>query len=386
MNFTTVLNTKKQNKTILTLTHIAGILGAIIIIQGIIMYSTVSNYNSKIYPNIWIEDINVGEKTKKEAEQAIIQKNKNIISQKIITIKVNDKQYTIDPVKLDMKYDYSDIIDKAFHVSRDYNVFKRFFLIKFPNKKNFKLNNTYNYKIIESTITKIEQENNQKPVNAIIFKSGSDKFVIKKESYGKEIDSKALNQDIKNKLDNLQQEKDLLVQAKFKKTEPKIKESDLKSINTKISSFTTNFKSSNLNRSTNISVAGNAINGTVLMPNDTFSFNDVVGERSSKKGYKMAKVISNGKFVNDLGGGICQVSTTLYNAVVKANIPSVERHRHSIPSSYISLGMDATVAYGLLDYKFKNTLPYPILLESVIYNKNITFNIYSNSNINTKKI
>ncbi|MEL7597687.1 MAG: hypothetical protein AAGU01_05735, partial [Clostridiaceae bacterium] len=86
MNFTTVLNTKKQNKTILKLTHIAGILGAIIIIQGIIMYSTVSNYNSKIYPNIWIEDINVGEKTKKEAEQAIIQKNKNIISQKIITI------------------------------------------------------------------------------------------------------------------------------------------------------------------------------------------------------------------------------------------------------------------------------------------------------------
>lgn len=222
-------------------------------------------------------------------------------------------------------------------------------------------------------------------MDATISKNGTEEFSISIEKYGYKLDSQKLEQDIKTRLDNIEQEQNLVVQANLNKVNPKVKESDLKSIKTIISSFTTNFKTSNENRSTNIAVASNTISGKLLMPGDTFSFNDVVGERSVDRGYKMSKGIVNGKLVDDIGGGVCQVSTTLYNAVLRANIPSEERYHHSLPSSYIGLGMDATVAYGLLDYKFKNTLQYPIYIESVIQNKNITFNIYSNSSLNDKK-
>ena len=121
------------------------------------------------------------------------------------------------------------------------------------------------------------------------------------------------------------------------------------------------------------------------MPGESFSFNNTVGESSTEKGYKMAPVIVGTKVELAFWGGICQVSTTLYNAILRANIPSTERYKHSLPSHYIGLGMDATVAYGLLDYKFKNTNSYPIYIESITQNKNVTFNIYSNSSLNNKK-
>lgn len=386
MNSDNVIETEKQKKRNLRPVYIVtGIIGTILCIQGSIMYSTISKYNAKIYPEVWIEDINVGGKTKEEAKNAIIEKHDNLVAEKIINIKVNDKNYNIDTSKLNMKYDYSKIVDEAFDVGRNDNIFKKYSYIKSPVRKDFKLSHTYTYDVVDSIIKNIEQENNEKPIDASIRKNDSDGFIINKEKYGYELDSQKLLQDIKVKLDNIEQEQDLLVQADLKRINPRVKESDLNQIDYKISSFTTNFKSSNENRSTNIRVASDSINGKLLMPGDSFSFNDVVGERSAERGYKMAKVILNGKFVEDLGGGVCQVSTTLYNAVLRANIPSVQRTRHSLPSTYVGLGMDATVAYGLLDYKFKNTLSYPIYIESLIKDKNITFNVYANSSLSSKK-
>ncbi|QAA32795.1 VanW family protein [Clostridium manihotivorum] len=386
MNYDHVIETEKQKKRNLRPVYIiTGIIGTILCIQGSIMYSAISKYNAKIYPETWIEDINVGGKTKEEAKSAIIEKHDNLIAEKIINIKVNDKNYNIDTSKLNMKYDYSKIVDEAFNVGRNDNILKKYSYIKSSVRKDFKLSHTYTYDVVDSIIKNIEQENNEKPVDATIRKNDADGFIINKEKYGYELDSQKLKQDIKVKLDNIEQEQNLLVQADLKRIDPSIKESDLNQIDYKISSFTTNFKSSNENRSTNISVASHAIDGRLLMPGDSFSFNDVVGERSAERGYKMAKVILNGKFVEDLGGGVCQVSTTLYNAVLRANIPSVQRTRHSLPSTYVGLGMDATVAYGLLDYKFKNTLSYPIYIESMIKDKNITFNVYANSSLSSKK-
>ena len=128
----------------------------------------------------------------------------------------------------------------------------------------------------------------------------------------------------------------------------------------KLSEFSTNYAASNVNRTTNLRLAANKINGTVLMPGETFSYNQVVGERSIAAGYKEAPIYVSGRVEDGLGGGICQITTTLYNAVVYANLEIVERTNHQFVPSYVGAGRDATVVYGALDFKFKNNRNYPI--------------------------
>ena len=112
--------------------------------------------------------------------------------------------------------------------------------------------------------------------------------------------------------------------------------------------------SGNTNRNNNIIQACENMNGTILEPGETFSFNEVVGQRTAENGFKEATVILGGQYEQGLGGGICQVSTTLYNAVMKSNLEVVERNGHAWPSDYIAYGLDATVDWPNLDFKFKN--------------------------------
>ena len=133
-----------------------------------------------------------------------------------------------------------------------------------------------------------------------------------------------------------------------------------------IASFSTNYVTSNVDRTTNLRLASNKIDGYVLMPGETFSYNKVVGKRTIAAGYKEAAIYSNGEVTQGLGGGICQISTTLYNAVVKADLAIVERRNHMFVPSYVDGGMDATVVYGSQDFKFKNTRDYPIKIESSV--------------------
>lgn len=133
-----------------------------------------------------------------------------------------------------------------------------------------------------------------------------------------------------------------------------------------ISEFTTKYDASNKNRSQNLSIAAGKIDGTVLMPGEEFSFNQVVGKRTIQEGYKDAKIYQDGQVVDGLAGGICQISSTLYNAVVKANLEVTERRNHSFTTSYIKAGQDATVVYGVIDFKFKNTRTYPIKISASV--------------------
>ena len=133
-----------------------------------------------------------------------------------------------------------------------------------------------------------------------------------------------------------------------------------------ISDFSTKYDASNKNRSQNLAIAAGKINGTVLMPGEEFSFNQVVGKRTIQEGYKDAKIYQDGQVVDGLAGGICQISSTLYNAVVKANLEVTERRNHSFTTSYIKAGQDATVVYGVIDFKFKNSRTYPIKISASV--------------------
>ena len=143
-----------------------------------------------------------------------------------------------------------------------------------------------------------------------------------------------------------------------------------------LSQFSTKYAVSNKNRTTNLILAANKINGTVLMPGEIFSYNQVVGARTIAAGYKEAPIYVQGKVEDGLGGGICQITTTLYNAALFANLEIIERSNHQFVPSYANASRDATVVYGSLDFKFKNNRDYPIKLVCSVANGTASFQIY----------
>lgn len=133
-----------------------------------------------------------------------------------------------------------------------------------------------------------------------------------------------------------------------------------------LATFSTKYQASNKNRTTNLILAANKINGTVLLPGEEFSYNKTVGERTPEAGFKEAATFSGGKVVDGIGGGICQISTTLYDAVVMANLDITVRRNHQFVTSYVGGGKDATVVWGSQDFKFKNTRKYPIRITATV--------------------
>lgn len=140
--------------------------------------------------------------------------------------------------------------------------------------------------------------------------------------------------------------------------------------------FSTHYPASNVNRTTNLKLAAKKINGTVLLPGETFSYNKVVGERTISAGYKEAPIYVNGQVVDGLGGGVCQISTTLYNACLFANLKIKEAYYHQFVPSYVGPGRDATVAYGSKDFKFINSRKYAIKIECSVSGGIAKFKIY----------
>lgn len=154
---------------------------------------------------------------------------------------------------------------------------------------------------------------------------------------------------------------------------------DLKKVTVLKGKFTTSYPSSGANRCYNIARATNSIGGITVDVGETFSFNNVVGPRNEQNGYKQAKVIMDGLYTDGVGGGVCQVSTTLYNALLLANfIPKASQH--SLVSSYVKAGFDAMVSYGVADLTFVNDTAHPVYIKGEIKNKSVTFYIYGEPN------
>lgn len=152
------------------------------------------------------------------------------------------------------------------------------------------------------------------------------------------------------------------IPLKINKAKIKTKDLGEKLFKETLSKYTTIYDAGNTSRSTNIAIAARTINGTIILPGEAFSYNKVLGNTTKEKGYRLGGAYVNGKVVPAYGGGICQVATTLYNAVLYANLDIVERYNHSYSVSYVPASRDATVSYGGKDFKFKNSRTYPIKL------------------------
>lgn len=161
--------------------------------------------------------------------------------------------------------------------------------------------------------------------------------------------------------------------------QPKVKTTDIKwdVYEYKISSFTTSFSTSDPNRVNNLRVALNLLNGKVIMPGETFSYNSVVGGATAAQGFKPAATFVGGRVTREVGGGICQTVSTLYNTALLANLEIVQRKAHSLPVGYVPASRDATVYYPSIDFKFKNTREFPIkIVTSFNKNGSLTIALY----------
>ena len=187
-----------------------------------------------------------------------------------------------------------------------------------------------------------------------------DPFTIYPEQKGIDFDvesAKALIQETKEQYE---------IQLKITNPSKTVKEIGTEAFPDLLGVCKTNYSASNKNRTTNLILAAGKINGTVLLPGEEFSYNGVVGKRTVEAGYKNAATYSNGQVVDDIGGGICQISSTLYDAAVFANMDITVRRNHQFVTSYLPAGKDATVVWGSQDFKFKNSRKYPVRITATV--------------------
>ena len=349
-------------------------------VLGYTLYNNVTKVldTDRIYKGVYVEGVHLGGLTTEQALELLKKTYFEPLQNKKIEVIVEGKSYFLEYSSLGIKMDIDNAVEKAYSIGRKGNLATRFKEIKkvYENPVIIRLNFEYDQDKLKKFIDELFNTHYQSPVNASIKKVG-DQFVITSERVGKKLDYAYLLNKLKDMIKNKQEGK---VYARFLKVMPRITASELSKIKEIIGSFTTKFDSSNVARSENIRVAAQKINGSLVMPGEVFSLSKAIGPVTVENGFKIAKVIVNNEFVDGVGGGLCQIATTMYNAVLMAQLKVVERAPHSALISYVPPGRDATIASGSIDFKFKNTTSAPIYVESYTSQNTVTVNLYGKNN------
>lgn len=404
-----------------------------------VIFSLINMGNNKIINRVYIGDINVSNLSQEEAKEKIETWYKETALSNI-ELTYNELSENITIEQFDSTINSDELIKKACKIGKSGNIIKDnyeiLFTLLFKNKieMNIQLNNEKldkkieeinsklpdalqktNYYIEEDNLIikkgkkgiQINSEELKKQLNEVIKKEENRKIIIPvNEILPEEINIEKIYNEIKKDAQNayisreplevhshvngvdfaisLEEAKNILEEQKeeyvipLKITIPEITLNDLgkEAFPQILGTFSTTYNTSNQNRITNLKLASEKIDGTIILPGETFSYNKVVGERTIAKGYKEAAVYAGGKVVDGIGGGICQLSSTLYNSVLYANLEITSRSNHRFLTSYVTAGRDATVSWGTIDFCFKNTRSYPIKITSEVKNGVVTTSIY----------
>lgn len=328
----------------------------------------------KIHKNITIKGINVGGLTYSQAESTLKEKFESTIDDSFITLRFNEKSWKLSYRDVKFQYEYEDAVTKAYDIGHKGNYFKRLADVVSSQleRKGINLNYSYDPQYINSRLEDISKEIGQEAKDAAItFKENV--FVITDEVEGRKLDINKSADLIKGQIEKMAASQlNLAVDV----TQPEIKRSDLENIKDNLGEYSTKFNAADVDRTHNIKIATSSASGVLIKPGEIYSVNQIVGPRLAKFGYKEAKVIINNELVPGIGGGVCQVSSTMYNAALLSNMKIVERRSHSLPSSYIPLGRDATISENYIDFKFQNTTQYPIYIHGEVKGSWVKFSIY----------
>lgn len=364
-----------KNKTRLIIIVLGIIIGLSLSVLGFKLHVISKTLNTnKIYAGINIEGINVSDLNQQDAVVKMQEVVGNILKDKTLTLKCKDKSMVLHYNDIVSSDGYEMAVNQAFSKGRAGNVFSRYNEVKkFKTEPvDIKINYILDKNKVRENINKFKEQIDRQPLDATMEKDKLEPFKITKEQTGINLDVDYTIDRIKEGLSNKVDEVEVIVNV----VQPKILEKDLLVIQNKIGEFKTRFNSSNISRSTNLKVATNNIDGTILNPGEIFSVNEYMKPRTAANGYKKAHIIVNGKYIDGYGGGVCQVATTLYNAVLLADLEVIERRSHSLKSSYVNVGRDATVSGNAIDFKFKNNTENRIYIQGYIEGRYLHYNIF----------
>lgn len=403
------------------------------------VFSIFTASNEKIVSGVSISGIDISGLSKEEAKgklEAVYNEKK----EKEIEVKYQEYETTLNPQIMEVNYEIDKAVDEAYSIGRKENIFISNYDILFTliGKKNIDVDMTLNEEITKQAINDIGVKLPGIVLDSS-YSVEDDELIISKGKKGIVIDTDSLFEKVKAKLSDinsndeyieipvkekepepidiekihseickeaqdayytkdpftvhpevegisfdLESAKAILAEdkeeyvIKLTITKPKVTLSQIgdEAFPDRLSIYTTRYDSSNVDRSTNLMIACKKINGKVILPGETFSYNKALGERTAKAGYRNGKIYAGGEVVDGLGGGICQISSTLYNAVLEGNLEVLERRNHQFTTAYIPVGRDATVVYGVTDFRFKNTRKYPVRISASARNGIATVAIY----------
>ncbi|GDX61702.1 hypothetical protein LBMAG33_0120 [Candidatus Levyibacteriota bacterium] len=337
-----------------------------------------NKYLNKIYPGITVNGIDMSEMSKDEVKDFFDRKNKKMEDIHFTFVK-DDNMATISAKKLEMGYNSNLLANQAYYLGRSKDLLSNISIIFQAGINGIDLSPSYMYADNEllKLLDPIIQQYKINPVNALFTFENGKVVAFRLSSEGSFVDIVALKKAIWIKIPNItfyEKMRTIIIPIPIKIIKPEIDIDKANNLGIKelIGSGTSLFHGSIKERVYNINLAVSKINGILINNNEIFSFNKSLGDISAFTGFKKAYTIQNGKTILDDGGGVCQVSTTLFRATLNAGLPIIERHAHTYRVGYYEQesdpGIDATIYSPSIDFKFKNDTGHSILIQSFVDN------------------
>ena len=370
-------NISKKKKIVI----ISGVVIILLIIVSLLFWwisnkKTVNKYANKVYPEVYVSSMVVGDLNEVALSKVLSEKDVEVLNS-TVKVTVNGKEYSSTYTELDVKTNKDELIGEIMSYGKDKSFKEKLDLIKEPKKKIFELEASINEENIKEFVAKIAEEVKVEPVNASArILAGVVEVVEGQDGY--QLDQEAIIDSIKSQISAEDGGIDVIIDGTLVAVNPEITGDKLKTIDTRVSTFTTYF--SNGNSGINIQTGASYFNNTLLMPGEEFSCTDAIGPTIAERGFVNANTYVGGQVVPGMGGGVCQIATTVYNAELRAGLLPTERQNHMMTVGYVGIGLDATLADNLIDLRFVNTYDYPLIITTASSGGALTVEIWSNSN------
>jgi vancomycin resistance protein YoaR len=331
--------------------------------------------DNTICKGVFIDEVDVSGMSKVQAEAAI-DEYMDVLRSKGLAISVGDNTVYTTLGDLGYKYEPNDNITQALDLGKSGNLIKRYKDLKDIEQGNvvYPLTFTFDDKKVKEIVSVDVGAYNVAPVNATIARKDGE-FIYTDHVVGSKVNVDLTIQQIKDAINNWNRQ-DIVIEAVMDEDIPVYTREIVESCNTVLGSYTTEYTDSAQGRAANLANGARLINNTVIYPGEVFSSYEHLTPFTEDNGYHIAGAYLQGRVIDSVGGGACQVTTTLYNAVLGAELEVVERMPHSMTISYVDLSRDAAIAGTYKDFKFKNNTDVPILVEATTVGRKITFKLW----------
>lgn len=347
-------------------------------------------YANKVYPGVKVERKDFGGKSEEEVAAYFAKKN-NLIQQKVLVFTTPQQSASVSAKDLEIGYDEKLLATQAYSIGRSDNLFSNLYLVFQAYIQGVNLPPAYHYseEVLTKTLQPLEEHINVEPVDALFSFENGRVTEFRSAQLGKKVQIDEVKEHLIEHLLVSQSSPSRMVRITVPVTtvKPEVTNDEANSLGIKerIGVGTSLFHGSIANRIYNLTLASNKLNGILVEPGEEFSFNKVIGDISTLSGYKQAYVIQNGRTVLGDGGGVCQVSTTLFRALLDAGLPITERNQHAYRVHYYEEdsgpGIDAAIYTPTVDLKFKNDTGHHILIQTHVDPQamQLTFELYGTS-------